>query len=112
MIEAYSFGKMCINGSWHTRDLRIKGTTVLSGWWRRNGHSCAVEDIEDLLDDHPDILLLGQGTPGMMRTTPELQRLLRERGIELIEQPTTEAVHLFNELYRKKNLVAGFHLTC
>ena len=112
MIEAYGFGKICINGAWYTQDLRIKGGAILSDWWRRRGHFCEPADIEDLLTGVPEILILGQGTPGMMRATPELKQLLQQQGIELIEQPTAEAVDIFNKLHKEKDIVAGFHLTC
>ncbi len=112
MIEAYSFGKICINGTWYTHDLRLKGKNVFADWWRQRGHFCDPADIKDLLTEVPNILILGQGTPGMMQATPELKQFLQQRGIELIEQPTTEAVKTFNTLYRDKKIVAGFHLTC
>ena len=112
MITAYSFGTICINGTWHRRDLRISGETIHPDWWRKRGHACDIEDVEELLAGAPDILILGQGTPGMMHATPELRQYLRQQGIKLIEQSTAEAITTFNDLYRQKNIVAGFHLTC
>ncbi len=112
MIEAYSFGKICINGIWYTHDLRMKGSNVFADWWRQRGHFCDLADIKDLLADVPDTLILGQGTPGMMRATQELKQYLQLREIELIEQPPAEAVKTFKTLYKDKKIVAGFHLTC
>ena len=112
MITQYSFGKMCINGIWYQRDLQINGVTVLPDWWRKNGHECRIEDLDEILAGRPDILILGQGKPGLMRATDELKRYLRQHDIQLIQQPTTEAVATFNGLYREKKVAAGFHLTC
>lgn len=112
MISAYSFGKMNINGTWYMHDLRINGETILPDWWRRSGHVCDIEDIKVLLVDTPDVLIIGQGTPGMMRVTQELRQYLLQLGITLIQQPTAKAVATFNDMYRQKNIVAGFHLTC
>lgn len=112
MISAYSFGKICIDGSWYTSDLKISGSTVRPSWWRKSGHVCRLDDIEDLLRDAPEVLILGKGKSGMMRADEELRRFLRLQGIILLEQPTAEAVVTFNELYQKKRVGAGFHLSC
>lgn len=112
MISTYSFGKICINGIWYEHDLLIYGDSIFPDWWRRNGHVCDIEDIEELLAEKPDILILGQGTPGMMRATQQLQQLLHRQGIKLIEEPTAKAVATFNNLYRENKIAAGFHLTC
>ncbi len=112
MISTYHFGKICINGIWYKHDLMIFGNRIIPDWWRKNGHTCDIEDIEVLIKETPDILILGQGTPGMMQATQELQQLLHHKGIKFIEQPTYEAVVSFNNLYKKHNIAAGFHLTC
>ena len=112
MISAYSFGKICVSGTWYKRDLLISRGKIFPDWWRRNGHVCDVEDIAEILADGPDILILGQGTPGMMRTTQGLRQFLHHQGIKLIEQPTAEAVTTFNNLHRQDKVAAGFHLTC
>lgn len=112
MISAYDFGRMCIQGTWYTKDLRICEATVFPHWWRKNGHTCALADVEDLFDNQPELLLLGQGTPGLMCADRQLTDFLHNRGIQLIQQPTAEAIVTFNALYQKTGLVAGFHLTC
>jgi len=112
MITAYSFGKICIDGIWYNRDVKISGTTVIADWWRRQGHVCSLEDIDDLLADGPEIILLGKGKPGFMKADSRLRAALARRNIRLIEQPTAEAVQTFNNLYRAHHIGAGFHLTC
>ena len=112
MINAYSFGKIRINNIWYTGDLKISGGVVLPDWWRKSGHVCSLDDIQDLLQDDLEVLILGKGKPGMMRADRELRRFLEQQGIQLIEQPSAEAVETFNNLYRKKRVGAGFHLTC
>jgi len=112
MISAYSFGKIRINNIWYTGDLKISGNVVLPDWWRQSGHVCSLDDIRDLLRVEPEVIILGKGKPGMMRADRKLRRFLEQQGVQLIEQPTTEAVHTFNNLCRKKRVGAGFHLTC
>jgi len=112
MITQYDFGKIRVNGTWYQHDLRISDRTVLPDWWRTNGHTCDVEDVADILADCPDILILGRGKPGMMQASSALKRYLQQHDIELIQQPTMEAVQTFNDLYGRRKVAAGFHLTC
>ncbi len=112
MITAYGFGRICIDGNWYTRDVKIRGTTVIADWWRGQGHVCTCEDIADLLEAGPEIIILGKGKPGFMKADRRLRATLSERGIRLIEQPTAEAVQTFNTLYKAHRVGAGFHLTC
>ena len=113
MITGYSFGRICIDGTWYDRDLKITSAgVVLPGWWRASGHVCSREDVQDLLRDEPDMLVLGQGKPGFMRADSELRRFLDSCGIVLVEQPTARALESFNSVYNQKKVAAGFHLTC
>ncbi len=112
MITQYDFGKIRINGTWYQHDLRISGETVLPDWWRKSGHSCDLEDVADILANGPDVLILGRGKPGMMQATSALKQYLQQQDITLIQQPTMDAVHTFNDLYERKKVAAGFHLTC
>ena len=113
MIETYSFGRIIVNGVRYTRDIKIIRDSVIPEWWRKNGHRVIADDITDLLNKKTDIIILGTGNPGLMKATEELKALLHEKKIELVEAPTAEAVSLYNQLIKeKKNIAAGFHLTC
>jgi len=113
MIEYYSFGKIQINGITYTSDIKILKQNVLANWWRKSGHRVMIEDIDDLLQSQPEIVILGKGKPGLMQATPELKKHLESLNIELIEESTSSAVKTFNQLLKQKKLVsAGFHLTC
>ena len=34
---------------------------VVSNWWRRDGHSLVLEDLEEVLDELPERLIVGMG---------------------------------------------------
>ena len=113
MIDNYSFGKIVINGQVYTGDLKIVKGKVSSGWWRKSGHSVSVDDVTDILAAKPDILILGKGNPGLMKSEAALRKALNADKIELIEQNTSKAVQTFNRLTEEgKDVAAGFHLTC
>ena len=113
MIENYSFGNMVVNGVKYSNDLKIIKGKVVPEWWRRRGHFVDADDLQDILISKPDILVIGKGSPGQMKSTGELQKILKDHRIELIEEKTAEAVETFNKLYKEgKNVAAGFHLSC
>ncbi len=113
MIEAYSFGQMKIAGKIYSRDLKVINGQVVPNWWRKEGHRLFSEDIADILQAHPEFLVIGTGAYGAMSLSPEVEEALKRAAIELEALPTGRAVDLFNRLWQEKKKVAGaFHLTC
>ncbi|MBS3779115.1 MAG: hypothetical protein KGY41_01835 [Desulfovermiculus sp.] len=113
MIEQYSFGRMTIQGRVFTDDVLICREKLVSPWWRKQGHVVQVQDLDAILGHKPELVILGQGQPGQMKASRELQEHLQALGIELIQKPTQEAVEVFNRRVEKgEDVCAGFHLTC
>jgi hypothetical protein len=113
MIENFSFGNIVVNGITYTNDIKIIQGKVIPIWWRKKGHQVNIDDIQDIIDAGPDILVLGKGKPGMMRSTSSLCEFLTQKNIDLIEEKTSKAIITFNRLFKqRKNVCAGFHLTC
>ncbi|MGD2030754.1 MAG: MTH938/NDUFAF3 family protein [Desulfobacterales bacterium] len=113
MIEQYSFGNIVINGVSYRNDVKIIQGKVVPEWWRKRGHFVDVDDIQDILKSKPDILVLGKGSPGQMKSTEALRKFLKKKSIELIEEKSSKAFKTFNRLFNEgKNVSAGFHLTC
>ncbi len=112
-IGSYRFGEIEVDGKKHHDDIKIVDGSVISNWWREEGHELASDDIEDILSAAPEILVVGMGLPGNMKVTDELRRRLAADGISLIDEPTPWAVATFNRLAKSGKKVAGaFHLTC
>jgi hypothetical protein len=113
MIEAFSFGNIAVKGITYTNDIKIIQGKVVTTWWRKSGHKVDIDDIRDIIDARPDILVLGKGSPGMMKSTRSLCEFLKKNNIDLIEEKTSKAVKTFNRLFKQgKNVCAGFHLSC
>lgn len=113
MIEAYSFGSMTVAGKRYDKDLKILRGQVQAGWWRREGHRLDVEDVRDILEAGPGVLVVGMGASGLMRVSNKLKKALGDQGIELVAQTSGEAAKTFNRLVEEGGDVAGaFHLTC
>ena len=113
MITDFSFGRIVVEGQICKSDIKIVRARLITDWWRRSGHSVEIEDVQDILDSDSNILVIGRGQPGYMRVSKSLRRHLEENNIQLIEEPTSEAVRSFNRYYREGKYVAGgFHVSC
>jgi len=81
-IDSYSFGVMKVNGIEYTSDLIIFPDRIRSNWWRKQGHSLAIEDLDDVLDFKPEVLVVGKGVSGLMEMPASTEKLLQQAGIE------------------------------
>ena len=113
MISDFSFGKIVVNDRTYTDDIKIVCGQVISDWWRKSGHRVDVEDIADILESRPDIVVIGKGSPGLMQTSNRLRESMAANNIVLIEKKTSKAIEVFNKLFQEgRNVAAGFHITC
>jgi hypothetical protein len=113
MIEDYSFGRMTVDGVTYKADVLLYPDHVDASWWRLEGHRLQPEDLKDVFDAQPQVLVVGQGTPGLMRISDGARQAVAERGILLVVARTAEATVRYNELLAQgKKVVGAFHLTC
>ena len=112
-IESYSFGKIKIDSKKYSADLIIYPDRIKSSWWRKEGHLLQLEDLEDVLDEKPDVLIIGTGYSGLMKVPEETKNLIKKNDIKIYVARTTDAVKLFNEMQEeKRKIIAALHLTC
>lgn len=112
MIDSYDFGEVMIDGKRYTSDLIICPDGIKAQWFRREGHRLCTDDLGDVLDKKPDVIVVGTGNPGLMRVLPETEKLIESKGIKLIVQPTREACRTYNQLTSSQKVIALLHLTC
>ena len=113
MVTDFSFGKIVVNGKTYCDDIKIVREQVIPDWWRKSGHRVDVEDIADILESGPDIVIIGKGSPGLMKTGTRLRESMVANNIVLIEKKTSKAIEVFNKLFQEgRNVAAGFHITC
>jgi hypothetical protein len=110
-IDGYRFGHIVVDGEEQTRDVIVLPDRVVTNWWRTDGHSLVLGDLEEVLDELPEHLVVGTGAYGQLRPQPETLELLREGGIEVEALPTDEAVRRYLELDPART-AAALHLTC
>jgi hypothetical protein len=110
-IDEYEFGRIVVDGQEERRDLIILPNRVVRNWWRKDGHSLVLDDLEDVLGELPDHVVVGTGAAGQMRPDPEAIRRLEERGVKVEPMRTPDAVRRYRDLDPAKT-AAAFHLTC
>ncbi|MBC7221441.1 hypothetical protein H5T56_00405 [Candidatus Bipolaricaulota bacterium] len=110
-LSGYRFGKIEVDGVPWQEDLWVCAGMV-GRWWRREGHRVYPEDLAEVLELAPEVIIIGTGFYGILKVSEEARDLLSQKGIELMAIPTKEAVELFNDLSQKKRVAALLHLTC
>jgi len=111
MIESYDFGRIVINGRKFGSDLIIFPDRVNGNWWRKGGHILSVDDVKQIFDAKPEVLVVGTGYSGLMKIPPQTERHLESLGIKLIAAKSEKACKIYNELSKSRNVVAALHLT-
>jgi hypothetical protein len=110
-LSQYRFGRILVDGSEHRRDLIVLPGRVVPDWWRREGHSLALEDLEEVLDELPERLVLGCGAEGRLVPDPAVLEALERRGVSVEAMPTGRAVERYRALEPDRT-AAALHLTC
>ena len=112
MIESYSFGNIKVDGKEYTKDLVVFPDKVKTKWWRNSGHVLSLEDMADILDYKPEVLVIGTGAMGLMEVDEAVTGKLKSLGIEYTVGKTSDAVEEYNKIHKDKKTVFAAHLTC
>jgi hypothetical protein len=110
-LSDYSFGRIVVDGEEHTRDLIVLPDRVVANWWRRDGHSLAMEDLDEVKDELPERLIVGCGAHGQLRPDPAVIEALERRGVDVEALHTADAVRRYQESDERRT-AAALHLTC
>ena len=113
LLSDYAFGSIRVDGREYLGDLIVYPDRVDPDWWRRQGHRLEPEDLPQLLQQPPRLLVIGTGFSGCMEVPAETVAAFEAKGTEVAVSKTAEAVAVFNRLQRQgKEPVAALHLTC
>jgi hypothetical protein len=112
IIVSYDFGRINVYRQNYSKDLLVFSDRVKTGWWRKKGHRLQFENLKEVLETKPEVLVVGTRYYGEMMVPAETRKQVESTGIELIIQKTAEACKIFNSLVESKKVVAALHLTC
>jgi|Deesub1362A_J573_1020465.scaffolds.fasta_scaffold16956_1 hypothetical protein len=113
-VDYYEFGRIVVDGESFTSDVIISADGIVNTrWWRVEGHRVCKDDVRDILDSSPEIVVFGTGYHGLVKVDREVENFLESKGIEVEKFVSREAVKRFNELVKEgKRVVLAVHLTC
>ena len=110
-IEYYSFGKITVDGETYKHDIII--TNSVKEWATSDHHHVTIKDIFEIVNNKPEIFIIGKGAYGAVSVDKEVVDYLKNKKIDVIIYKTADACKKFNELKEKGKKVFGlFHLTC
>lgn len=107
MIDGTSFGHVVVDGKDYPHDIWLFADGTIKR--RDTDHDFSEEEFEMLSRD-ADIVIVATGQSGVCRVSQEARNLAREKGIQLIEETTPEAIKTFNRTEGKKAIAV--HVTC
>lgn len=116
-IDSYKFGAIIVNGKKYKRDVFLFPDGALRerkrGFWRLGNHSINKEEIGELIEVSPDIVIIGTGAMSRAKLAPEAESAIKEAKAELIVLPSKEATEKWNEqVGLGKRVAALIHITC
>ena len=112
-ISDYEFGRIAVADKTYTSDVIVAPEQVIDSWWRKQGHILQIEDLDDIVNAKPDMLIIGTGYYGRMQVPGATKQYLEEQGIKVLQAKTRDAVTEFNQLQKEyARIVAALHLSC
>ncbi len=111
-VESYSFGSIKIDGTVYKQDVILFPDRVAGSWRRASGHSLIPEDLPRIMDNLPDLLIIGTGKSGRMKIPDSTKSVFEAAGIEFFAASTDRAIQMYNEKKDTTNVIAALHLTC
>jgi hypothetical protein len=116
-IDELTFGSITVEGKKYRRDVLILADGTVKkrrgGFLMFGGHSIKKQELEELSQGQPEIIVVGTGTNGAAHIAPEAESWAKEKNLSLLVQPSYDAVTRLNELVEQKKKVAALiHITC
>ncbi len=117
-IDSTNFGSITIEGKKYFQVLIIEDKVEEREYERLESlfgtsHRIGEWETEKLLDNKPDIIVIGNGQSGMLEVSEDLKNKASDAVIELITAITPEAIEIYNTKMKEGQQVnALIHTTC
>jgi hypothetical protein len=116
-IDELTFGSIVVDGKKYRRDVLIcpDGTVKKrkGGFLMFGSHKIKKQELEQLTQGQPEIIIVGTGTDGAARISPDAESWAETRNISLLVQPSHDAVARLNQFAQQNKKVAALiHITC
>lgn len=116
-IDEFTFGSIVVEGKKYRRDVLIFADSTIKkrkgGFLMYGSHKIKRQELEELSQGQPEIIVVGTGTDGVASMTPETESWVKAKNLNLLVKPSYDAVAKLNELVaQKKKVAALIHITC
>jgi len=116
-IDELIFGSIIVEGKKYRRDVLIFADGTVKkrkgGFLMFGSHKIKKQELEELSQGQPEMIIVGTGTDGAAHIAPEAESWAQGKNLNLLVQPSYDAVTKVNELAeRKKKVAALIHITC
>lgn len=116
-VEKFDFGSIVIDGKSYGKDVLIFADGTVKErkgcFWKFGSHDIKKGEIEEIARDAPEAIIVGTGTNGRAHLAPGIEGWAKERNLNLIVQPSEEAIARLHELTgQRKKVAALIHITC
>jgi hypothetical protein len=75
-------------------------------------HKITKQELEELSQGQPEIIIVGIGTNGAAHIAPEAKSWAQGKNLSLLVQPSYDTIARINELAEQKKVAALIHITC
>ena len=106
------FGRLVFGSKEFREDLVVSNGEAYPRGPREDNHTITLEELKRYLTDDTKKVIIGNGFMGVLKLSEEAREFLAERGIELVEASSPEAIKLYNSEKDKKGVLAIIHSTC
>jgi hypothetical protein len=116
-IDELIFGSIVVEGKKYRRDILLFADGTVKkrkgGFLMFGSHKIKKQELEELSQGQPEIIIVGTGTNGVAHIAPEAESWAKGKNLSLLVQPSYDAVTRLNELVEQKKKVAALmHITC
>ena len=116
-IDGLTFGSIVVEGKKYCRDVLIFADGTVKkrkgGFLMFGSHKIKKRELEELSQGQPETIIVGTGTNGAAYIAPEAESWAKGKNLNLLAQPSYDAVARLNELAeQKKKAAALIHITC
>jgi hypothetical protein len=112
-INSTEFGSIMVNNKRYSYDVMVSYRGLVKNVETEVRHLVSRKEFYLMLAEEPEVIVIGTGVEGGMQISSDVRRLAEQKGIQVIDLKSSEAIKKFNQLYESgKRVVAFIHTTC
>ncbi|MEK6839696.1 MAG: Mth938-like domain-containing protein [Nanoarchaeota archaeon] len=105
MIQEFKYGMFKIDNKQFYDNVKLIGSKIKL--WECKERQITMNDLEDLLEINPELLIIGQGPGGLIAVADDIKDVMRMRKIVLKVDKSQNACELYNRALKDGKRVAA-----